>query len=834
VLVQVLRYRLAATAVIAGAVACVPLFGPWRLALGATVALVGLATNLWAERWVNRHGTLPAVMALGDVVAALIVMVVVPESYAVAVTVLVAAGGLVAIWFGRQVVAWVLPVTGLGLLAVGLAFRPTLWVASFIAWAVCSVCSVLIFSRLADGFTASRNRYDALVNGIDAAVWEASGPAGPPDYLSAGVSRLLGYSEEELRDLEFLESRIHPNDLAEVLESQRRVAEGEDVERHFCILDSAGEWRRVQDRVRVTRAPDGRVVRRRGILVDETARWEAERSARRYHDLIDSIPIALVIVRQEDPADPRSLCVQAANPAAGDLVGLGVEENLGRPLTDIVPIGDEFLTRLVDVIRTGVALERPAIQLPGVDEVLALKVVRLPDRSLGISLEDVTNRTRMAESLRHRALHDPLTGLPNRALMHERLTRALIQGDRTGEGVGLLLVDLNQFKEVNDALGHAYGDGLLRELARRLQTSLRDCDTVARLGGDEFAVLLTTGATEEGARDVARRLCELCEQPIEVGDYRLQISASVGIALAPEHANDAETLLRRADGAMYVAKGRGGGVAVYSPRHELRAVRRLELLADLREAITGDDFVVHYQPRVDLATLRPTGVEALVRWNHPRHGLLLPEEFIELAEVSGAIRLLTQTVTEQATRAVRGLTDGPELNVSVNLSTRNLYDPTLVEWVTEMVGRLDAPAGSLCFELTESQLMDDPSQSEEVLERLHDVGVRFSVDDFGTGPSSLAVLRALPLDEVKIDRSFVADLERGDDRVVRSVIDLGHHLGLRVVAEGVEGPETLDLLRRLGCDLAQGYHLAMPMALTELQEYLDTPGLSSGPRLGSR
>ena len=445
----------------------------------------------------------------------------------------------------------------------------------------------------------------------------------------------------------------------------------------------------------------------------------------------------------------------------------------------------------------------------------------LPDRSVGISLEDVTKRARQAESFRHRALHDPLTGLPNRAMLHERLTHALIEADRTGDPVALLLVDLDQFKEVNDALGHEYGDGVLRELSRRLVGRLRQCDTIARLGGDEFAILLTTDATAEGAAEVARRLNELCEEPIQVADYRLQVSASVGIALAPEHANDAETLLRRADGAMYRAKGAGGGYAIYSPGHELNAVRRLELLADLRDAIQTEAFVVHYQPRIDLATLQPVGVEALVRWRHPRHGLLPPGEFIELAEVSGAIRLLTQTVTERATADVRGLGATAGLAVSVNLSMRNLYDPTLVEWVTAMIEESHIPAGALCFELTESQLMDDPRQANEVLHQLHRSGVRFSVDDFGTGYSSLAYLRDLPIDEVKIDRSFVADLARGDSRIVQSVIDVGHHLGLHVVAEGVETPEVLARLRELGCDSAQGFHLAMPMPLGDLRSFLD-------------
>jgi diguanylate cyclase (GGDEF)-like protein len=553
--------------------------------------------------------------------------------------------------------------------------------------------------------------------------------------------------------------------------------------------------------------------------------WTAEQR----RELIDALPVGLLVLELADPDDPGSLIVRAANPAAASLLEVPVGGLPGRPFVEVAPLDRADLQALVGALRSDRPPEGPTLHLPGPARVVAATAVRLPAGRTAVVLEDVTSRARQAESLRHQALHDPLTGLPNRALLHERLTRALVRSDRTGDGVALLLVDLNQFKEVNDSLGHAYGDALLKALATRLQTRLRNCDTVARLGGDEFAVLLTTGADGDGALEVARRICRLCEEPVQAGEYRLQVSASVGIALAPEHANDAETLLRRADGAMYRSKGRGGGATVFSAHHELRTIRRLELMAELREATSAEDFVVHYQPRIDLATLRPTGVEALVRWNHPRHGLLPPEEFIELAEVSGAIRLVTRTVTERAARAVREL-GSHRLTVTVNLSARNLHDPTLVEWVREVVDRLEVPQGSLGFELTEAQLMEDHTRSRDVLRQLHDLGVRLGVDDFGTGPSSLAALRDLPVDEVKIHPAFVAELEAGDDRMVRTVIALGHQLGLQVVAEGVEGTTALTRLRELGCDLAQGFHLAVPMTLPDLATYLAPTGR---PRLGS-
>ena len=319
----------------------------------------------------------------------------------------------------------------------------------------------------------------------------------------------------------------------------------------------------------------------------------------------------------------------------------------------------------------------------------------------------------------------------------------------------LLMIDLDQFKEVNDALGHAYGDRLLVEIARRLARNLRGIDMIARLGGDEFAVLVDPDSEQGSAADVAAQITRQCDEPFQIDDYRVQVSASIGIAESPEHADDAETLIRRADNAMYRAKRSGGGSATYSPGHDLVSVRRLGLLADLRDALHDDAFVIHYQPRFALPSLRPVGLEALIRWNHPDHGLLAPAEFIELAEMSGAIQQLTRLVAHRAVDEVGELAAANGMRLSVNLSMRNLYDPTLVDWVGELIESADLPSGLLCFELIESRLMDDPSQAMVVLEDLRRLGVRLSVDDFGTGYSSLAYLRELPIDEVKIDRSFI-------------------------------------------------------------------------------
>ena len=333
-------------------------------------------------------------------------------------------------------------------------------------------------------------------------------------------------------------------------------------------------------------------------------------------------------------------------------------------------------------------------------------------------------------------------------------------------------------------------------------------------------MLLTDVGDEAAVMRIAERLVELCTEPFTVGEFRLQVGASVGLAMAPDHATTAEELLRSADAAMYRAKEAGGGIVTHSDGRDSRNVTKIDLLAELTEAVGSEELIVHYQPRLALPSRTPLGVEALVRWRHPEQGLLPPAAFLELAEVSGTIQMLTRVVTERALTEIARLGLDSPFAVAVNLSSRNLSDPTLATWVDEVLQRLDVTPSTLCFELTERQLMDDPGQTLEVLHALRHLGVRISIDDFGTGYSSMPYLRELPVDEVKIDRRFVTDLERGDDTIARSVIDLGHNLGLHVVAEGVESERALEQLAELGCDSAQGYHLGVPMPLAEVEIFL--------------
>jgi diguanylate cyclase (GGDEF)-like protein len=513
------------------------------------------------------------------------------------------------------------------------------------------------------------------------------------------------------------------------------------------------------------------------------------------------------------------------------VTGMQASGATGRPASEVLPFADldAVIANLADVARSSEAFViedfRPDPNRPGA-RVYSAYAFPLPNNRVGLSLHDVTERAMAAEVLRRQALHDALTGLPNRTLLNERLREALKHSKRTGEEVALLVMDLDQFKEVNDALGHDHGDRLLIEISRRLQHVMRDADTIARLGGDEFAVLLTTGGDVDGAEAAAHRIREALAQPFQLGGITLQTNGSIGIAVFPEHADDAESLAQKADVAMYTAKRGAHGVARYAPEHDQSSVRRLTLLGELRRAISDDELVLHFQPNLNIHTREVDGAEALVRWNHPEHGLMPPSDFIELAELSGMIQPLTRWVIEHALREVRGWRNlGIELRVAVNLSVRNLYERELVPWLDSQLIEQGVDPSLLKLEITESELMDDPMLALEVLGKMKSLGISTSIDDFGTGYSSLSYLKNLPIDELKIDRSFVGTMVDNDSdlTIVRSTIDLSHNLGLDVVAEGVEDGPTLALLRSLGCDRAQGYFISRPVPAEELTTWLQDP-----------
>ncbi|HEV2756249.1 MAG TPA: EAL domain-containing protein [Actinomycetota bacterium] len=445
-----------------------------------------------------------------------------------------------------------------------------------------------------------------------------------------------------------------------------------------------------------------------------------------------------------------------------------------------------------------------------------LKLVETLANHASISLENgrlVESLKRQAAENEFQAQHDSLTGLFNRTMFHNRVTQAI---DQAGvEMVGVLLMDLDRFKEINDTLGHPTGDSLLKETSFRLRRILGPDVTIARLGGDEFAILLPRLTSLIGATDLAANLVKALRQPYELQDLSLDVSASIGISLFPQHGTDAETLMQRADVAMYIAKASHSGFEIYDGEKDQYSPNRLALVAELRRAIDERQLVVWYQPKIDLSSGRLIGAEALVRWNHPRHGMMPPDEFIGLAEHTGLIGPMTSYVLEEALQqCVAWRSSGfPDFKVAVNLSVKNLMDVDLPRQISALLMKSRLPSDALHLEITESSIMEDPERAIEVLTRLHEMGIGIAIDDFGTGYSSLAYLRRLPVDEMKIDRSFVRGMmsSENDAVIVRSVIDLGRNLGLVVVAEGIEDRESMERLEALGCTVGQGYHIARPM-----------------------
>jgi diguanylate cyclase len=433
---------------------------------------------------------------------------------------------------------------------------------------------------------------------------------------------------------------------------------------------------------------------------------------------------------------------------------------------------------------------------------------------------------RQAAEKEEQALSDGLTGLPNRTMFTDLVQTTLTGAGRRKNAGAVMLMDLDRFKDVNDTLGHHNGDLLLQRIASRLDSVLRNTATVARLGGDEFAILLTDVHDRQQVVPVVRRILKVLEEPVVVGGLALQVEASIGIALFPEHGRTVDAVMRAADVAMYVTKEQRSGYEFYDEeRHEHRHdAGRLALIGELRRAMDETELVLFYQPKVALKNGDVKGVEALARWHHPERGLLSPDEFIPLAERSNLLRPMTLYLIDTALRQANAWrSKGIEISVAVNLSMQNMLDLRLPNDLARLLTSWRLPAGSLELEITESTIMADHRRATTILSRLSKMGVRLSIDDFGTGYSSLAYLQELPVDAIKIDKSFVMEMQEdaGNATIVQSTIDLGHNLGLEVVAEGVETVESYNTLAKLGCDYAQGYFLSKPLSPDKMSIWLE-------------
>ena len=431
-------------------------------------------------------------------------------------------------------------------------------------------------------------------------------------------------------------------------------------------------------------------------------------------------------------------------------------------------------------------------------------------------------RRKAEETIQYLAYYDPLTGLPNRTLFRDRLLELILTSRLENASFALIIMDIDQFKEVNNTLGHHNGDLLLKEIGERLRDTIQEAHTIARLEGNKFALLLSDTAAEgaaQGADKIIRRL----EEPFSLEGLSFELSAGIGVAIFPGHGEDADTLLRLADMMIHVARLRGDNYVIYSSQYDQYSPSRLALMGELRHGIESDQLFLLYQPKIDLKTGQAIGAEALVRWKHPKLGALTPDQFIAPAERAGLIKQLTLWVLKEALKESRRWDQaGVEISTAVNLSVRNLQSPQLLDQIKGLLSTWGVAPSRLRLEITESILMADPTHAMKVLTQLTSLGIRFSIDDFGTGYSSLGYLQRLPVDEIKIDKSFVMGMTTDKNKtiIVHSVIDLSHNLGLKVVAEGVESKEVMDRLVSFGCDAAQGYFISKPITGTEFTNWL--------------
>ena len=580
------------------------------------------------------------------------------------------------------------------------------------------------------------------------------------------------------------------------------VATEESLERKYR-LEPGPEVRRRFDKATQDMRAAMQLVRRDGTVQDQRV---ADRVAEAYgpyrhaidrmFDAIDRGDTSRVLKIDNDEVDPRFEAIE-------DLVNKAADMHHAAALTDLAELNRRESSN---------AQATPAVLLIGFCFVAFFSSILHRTR---VQLDQ--QRTKAV----HDALHDSLTGLPNRTLLADRFEQALRADTRNASSTALLLIDLDRFKEVNDTLGHHVGDQLLAQIGPRLAGELRGADTVARLGGDEFAVLLPDVDGLSGALDVASRLRQALGEAFSVEGVELDIDASIGVVISGAHGADAQKLLQRADIAMYVAKQQKRGVVVYDPEKDDHSPERLSLLGQLRRGIERGELFLQYQPKIDLKTRQVAGVEALVRWQHPDRGMVPPNDFIPLAERTGLIGPLTEAVLNMTLAQVKVWSDlGHHIPVAVNISARNLSDDTFAEKVKGLLARHAVASGLLEVEVTESAVMLDPEKATRILNELHAIGVRISIDDFGAGYTSLAQLKDLPISELKIDKSFILAMRTNTDDavIVKSMIDLGHSLSMKVVAEGIETADALNTLADLHCDIGQGYHLcrpALPEALVQ-------------------
>ena len=680
----------------------------------------------------------------------------------------------------------------------------------------------------------SEERFRSLVQNASDLVTIIDGD-GTLRYASPSIERLMGYSADDWVGANIL-SFVHPDDLARISSSLGEVASmpGVHPPRQLRVRHADGSYRYFE--TTPTNLLDVPSVQ--GIVHnshDITERWQAEDALRhseeRFRSLVQNASDLITVI----DADTT---IRYQSPSIEHMLGHDASTMVGLRLTDLIHIDDvaRTLAVLQNTMRDATARTSADMRVRdrngGWRHVEFIGTDQRHNPAIGglvLNIRDVTDRKALEQQLRHQATHDPLTKLANRTRFSDRLQQALSRSDRLGHRIGILFMDLDNFKGVNDSLGHSAGDRLLTEVAERVERCLRPGDTVARLGGDEFAILLDDVASAEDATRVVDRIFHTLEAPFVLEGKEIIVRASVGIAVSGDDSSggNADSLLRDADVAMYVAKSHGKGCyEIFERSMQVSMMERLELLADLQRAVERNEFVLQYQPMITLQTGELSGVEALVRWQHPSRGLIQPGDFISLAEDSGSIIGLGRWVLEHACRQATAwqmtFPHATDWTLSVNVSAKQLQHPGFVGEVEHILHATGLRPDRLILEITESVMMNDAKLMMTRLQELKNLGLRLAIDDFGTGYSSLSYLRQFPFDLLKIDKSFIDDVGSTDQQkeLTRAIIELGRTLDLELVAEGIERSEQLSRLLSLDCNLGQGFFFAKPLDREGVEELL--------------
>jgi diguanylate cyclase (GGDEF)-like protein/PAS domain S-box-containing protein len=564
---------------------------------------------------------------------------------------------------------------------------------------------------------------------------------------------------------------------------------------------------------------------------------DANEQLRLLGSAVENAVEGFVIMRDVGGADP--LQIAFVNHGFSRITGHSADDVRGKSLHCLHLPTDEG--RVFDALFESVQRNQPfqaeVTALRPDESAYALEIHAMPVPSSADQphhwiaiLRDVSDRKAHLDTLKHQALHDALTGLPNRLLLHDRIEQSILNMRRYGTPFALLFLDLDGFKEINDTFGHYTGDLLLTKVGTRLRAQLHANDTIARLGGDEFAVVVDGLTEAPAAARIGAKLLACLQLPFEIEDHKLVVGASIGIVRCPEHGTDPTTLMRRADVAMYAAKAARAGTMIYDTQQDAHSPARIKLIGELRTSIDDAHLTLHYQPEIEMASGRVARVEALLRWNHPDRGRLFPDEFLPLIAQNELIDRIARWVLQTAIRDCREWADaGLDIGVSVNLSPHNLRDPQLPDFIAQVLAATGVAPQRLTIEITESGILEQATLATGTFQRLRAIGVGLSIDDFGTGYSSLMHLKHLPFTELKVDRSFTSEMlvNEHDAAIVRSTIDLGHELGRTIVAEGVETRDVLERLRKYRCDFVQGYFISPPLEKTALRAWLlDTPVFS--------